>query len=229
MHFSRKSGGYAAATFVVCAMAVLSMAKLVFSGFFLMGLIVIITGTAYQRLAILKGFALTILLICIYAILFPGLFESNLNIDQIIYSFSTRISSILYEYGADDALLILQNIASMSQSEGVNIKLLNIYPEYEDRITGYIELIRFLPFVSAIVLIIMPLYLWGLFKLSTGFPELTTLAILSMVIVVITPAAGPLWSNPIYLFICGFALFPIFALLHNRYLKSFESGKLLNA
>lgn len=229
VHFSRKRGGFATATFVVCAMAVLSMAKLVFLGFMLMGLIVVMTGTAYQRLAILKGFALTILLICIYAILFPGLFESNLNVDQLIYSFSTRISSILYEYGADDALIIFQDIANVAQHEGVNVKLLNIYPEYEDRITGYIELIRILPFVSAIVFIILPLYLWGLIKLRAWFPELTTLTVMCMIIVVITPAAGPLWGAPLYLFICGFALFPIFILIHKQYLTSFERGKVFTA
>lgn len=211
VHFSRRSGRFATGTFVMCAMAVLAMAKSVFLGFILMGLFVMISGNSYQRRSILRGFALMISLVGLYAVVFPGLFASNTNTGQLIYSFSTRIGSILYEYGADDALTMLQDIAEASREVDVRVALL--YPEYEERISGYVDLLQVLPYVIAAILTILPFYLWGFLKLRARFPDLTTMTVMGLIIALLIPSMGPLWASPTYLFICSFALFPLFGLL----------------
>lgn len=223
LHFSRKSGRFATGTFVMCTMAVLSMAKIVFWGFILMGLFVMISGNSYQRRSILRGFALMISLICLYAVLFPGLFESNINTAQLIYGFSTRISSILYEYGADNALMMLQDIEKASRGD---VRVTLLYPEYEERISGYVDLIRILPYVIASILTILPFYLWGFLKLRARFPDLTTMTAMGMIIALLIPSMGSLWAGPTYLFICSFALFPLFGLLQQRHFKRLERAKI---
>jgi hypothetical protein len=215
IHFSRKRGRFATGTFVMSAMTVLAMAKIVFLGFILMGLLVMISGTSYQRRAILRGFALTISLISLYAVLFPGMFKNNLNIGQMIYSVSTRIGNILHEYSPDNtALMMLQDIQQESQSTLVKL------PEWEERISGYVDLLKFLPYLVTLTLTIIPFYLWGFLKSRALFPDLTTMTMMSMIIVLIIPSVGPLWFNPIYLFIGGFALFPLFVLFQQRHFKT---------
>ena len=213
IHFSRKSDRFKAGTFVMCSMAVLSMSKLVFVGFILMSLYTIIAGTRYQKRSIVRAFALVGLLIGLYAEVFPGLFQSNLNAQQLIYSFSTRISSILNQYGADDLLAMLQQADIESQDTDLHIKaLMPDELELDEGISGYSSLVKILPIVTTLALITMPFYIWGFHKVRTQFPNLTTLAAMSMILVLVIPSAGALWGQPIYLFICGFGLFPLFIL-----------------
>jgi len=229
VHFSRKSRRFAAGTLVMCAMMVLSMAKLVFTGFIFVSLFVIISGNSYQRRAVLRGIALTILLVCLFAVLFPGIFESDMDVEQVIFSFSTRISNILIQYGASDAYDMLNDFATKTrQSSGVNIKVLQLQSQRdmaEDIISGYVVLIKILPYVFAAILALMPFYFLGLAKSRAWFPDLTTLIAMCLIIVVIIPSAGSLWYAPIYLFICGFALFPLFILLQHRHFKRIERAK----
>lgn len=214
LHFSREKRGFKTGTLVMCTMAVLSMAKLVFAGFILISLCVIIMGTKYQRKAILKGLALTVLLMYLYKLLFPGLFEFNLRFEQIIFSASTRISSILYKQGAEEALSDLRLMSDEYQEMDVNVKILApLELEEEAQISGYEDLVNHLPYVIAALALFVPFYIWGFLKLRRHRPDLSPLTVTSLIIVLIIPAAGSLWGSPIYLLICGFAFLPLFFLL----------------
>jgi len=211
LHFSRKSEGFKSGTIVVCTMAVLAMAKLVFLGLILISLFIIIAGNKYQRRSMLKGITITLLLIYLYKLFFPGLFEANLNSAQIIYSASTRISNILYKQGNEDALSTLRLMADEYKNEDIHMKILMSSELEEDlQISGYEDLIEILPQFIIALLIIIPFYIWGYLKVRQRFQDLTILIITSSIIAIIIPSAGPLWGSPMYLFICGFAFLPLF-------------------
>ena len=201
LHFSRKRGKLRFGTFVMCTMLVLSMAKLVFVGFILIVIFGIISGTNYQRRLILKGFSLAVLLFCLYKVIFPGLYESNMNADQLIFSFSTRISSILIKSDALDAYNMLNDLAIATRESGdMDIKVLQLNSATDmaqEKLSGYIGLIKILPYIVPSILIIMPFYLWGLRKLRAWFPDLTTLSGMSLIIVAIIPYLNTLFSHGI--------------------------------
>lgn len=229
VHFSRKRRGLAAGTFVVCVMMVLSMAKLVFAGFILMSLLVLISGNSYQRKTVLKGIAITVLLVYLYAILFPGILETNMAADQLIFSFSTRISSILLQYGAVDAYTMMNDFARETrEGGGVNIKVLQVQSARDmeqENISGYASLITILPYLLAALAVLMPFYIRGFFKMRALLPDLTTLPAMCMILAAIIPAAGPLWGSQLYLFMLGFALLPLFVLVQKQAFKRIEKAK----
>ena len=133
---------------------------------------------------------------------------------NIAHSFLIRINTVLYAYQLDNtALMMLQDIASE-----FNLRHFK-NPEWENRISGYVDLVQILSFVIASTLITMPFYLWGFLRLRAWFQDLTTMTAVSMIIVLIIPSMGPHWHSPIYLFMCGFALLPLFVLLQPRCFK----------
>ncbi len=113
----------------------------------------------------------------------------------------------------NEILMMLQDLGK--ETDHVKLR----YPEWGNRISGYVDIVLFLPFITVAVLMMLPFYLRGFRKLRVLRPDLTSVTIMSMIIAIILPAVSPIWYSPIYLYILSPALLPLFILLKARYLN----------
>jgi hypothetical protein len=209
LHLSRSRGKFAWGTLILCTMVVLSMAKIVFLGLILIALSLVIVGNHYQRLGSLRAIALTIFLLVLYAVLFPGLFTININMEVIAASIFYRLNNIIEAFPQGGLLRTTFE------------QYLQGTPRYETGavLSGYYYLSSIFPYIVASLPLLMFFFLLGYFKQRIKFPHLLGTTMSSLIVVAIYPAAISFWSAQIYWFVVGFALLPLFILLQPRYFK----------
>jgi len=212
LHLGRKNAKFAWGNFVLCAMAVLSMAKTVFLGVALIGLLLMIKGKRYERLLALKVFGLAIVFFCIYAMLFPGLYAVNMSVSTLSTSFFYRFNDFI------EALPRESSLRKTIESYLWNTPRANYLLETE-HITDYTRLIPFASFLIVLILGLTPLFVKGFYKLRARFPQEKWRTVLSLLVVIIYPGATPMLGAQIYWLFAGFALLPLFILLQPQYFK----------
>jgi hypothetical protein len=213
LHFSLIHGRYAWGTLVLCAMSVLSMAKIVFLGFLVMVLFLLISGNRHQRIRVFNAFLITIVLFGLYAFLFPGVFSYHMNLIGSGYSFVIRIDDIISTLSKGSFLR--ETLESFFRVTPTAYWL----NEPGKHISGYSYLIPMLTYIMALGIILLPLFLKGLRILRKRVPHLANISALTLLAVVIYPAAVPIWVAPSYWFVGGFALLPLFVFLQPRYFR----------
>jgi len=209
LHLSRSSGKFAWGTLMLCTMVVLSMAKIVFLGFFLIALSLVIVGNHHQKLGSLRAIAITIFLLVLYAVLFPGLFTINTSPDVIAASIFYRLNNIVGAFPQGGLLRLTFE------------QYLQGTPRYEvgATLSGYYYLSAIFPYIVGSLPLLMFFFLLGYFKQRVKFPHLLGTTISTLTVVAIYSSAISFWSAQIYWFIVGFAILPMFILLQPRYFK----------
>ncbi len=215
LHFSYWHKRSFFATFVMCATVVLSMSKIVILGFVFMVVLIIFIGNYYQRHRIVLSLFLTSILLWLYILLFPGMFQKNIQFTEILYSIFTRVGNILYAYNPNNELLATLN--ALTHAPG-NLTMTN-YMNMEERISGYMDIVPYLKQFMIVLYIFVPCYLMGILKMRKRFPHLPIACLSGILFAIITPSVGPLWRTPIYGFLTGFALLPMFVLLQPKYFQ----------
>ena len=95
LHFSRNKNKLKWGTCVLIAMGVLSMAKIVFLVYILMGIAIFLRGNKVQKVTFANSLLLAVGYMYLYFILFPGLFSSQMNYYHITYSLFIRMNNII--------------------------------------------------------------------------------------------------------------------------------------
>jgi hypothetical protein len=210
LHFSHIRKRYLWGTLALCAMSVLSMAKIVFLIFLILVLFLAMAGSRQQKIWAFNSVVITVFLVGVYAVIFPGMFSQHLDLILSGHYFFVRINDILESFG--EGSFIIETLKEYF----IDTPTADWVTDPDSHVSGYSYLIPFLPFLVIAGIILLPLFVRGLRLLGKRVPHLKSMSILSLLIVVIYPAAVPVWKAPEYWFLAGFGLLPLFVCLRPR-------------
>jgi len=190
---------------VLAAMAVQSMAKIVFLGTALMIAWLLLLGTAEQRRRMIAIAWIFAALLGSYRFLFPGLFDYLTSSDHVAYSFYIRINDFVERL--DPANPLVQTLSPYLVDT----------PRREDGdnafgFSGYTHIRPILPYVAVGMVVALPLFLRALLRLRRIERSLASPCVLVGIVAVVYPGAVPFFRAQIYWFIVGFAIAPLLTL-----------------
>ena len=207
LHFSRYKRRLWWGTLVLCTMTVLSSARIVYIGYLVMVLLLLIRGDRIQRVSAIYSLITLSLLLLLYSFLFPGLFQDFWTIGTFFSSFYIRINDIITVLGVENSIRIyLENYLIDSP---------RVTEEYIGGFTssGYKQILMYLPYFIISVILIIPHYLKGFKKQRNLFPHLKWVTTLCLIVFILYPAAIPIFRSQFYWLVAGFSLSPLFILL----------------
>jgi hypothetical protein len=226
LHLSRDRNRFAWGTLLLCVMAVLSMAKIVFLGFTLIFLYLMFAGTRGQRWLALKALAIMTVFLILYSVFFPGLFAINLSWFNIGFSFFVRLSDVGRAFGPgsffqrvlNEALAPLERYLEYYAYRPRQFAALE-FQQIRSQVTGWSSVVNILPYLVASSPVLAFFFFRGFRRQRSRLPHLTCIARVALIVIAVYPAAFPVWPLAIYWFIAGFGLLPFFVLLEPGYFK----------
>jgi hypothetical protein len=190
---------------IVCLIAVLAMAKIVFLTLLIVFVLLLITGNSLQRRRTGKVLILFFGLMGMYAFFFPGMFEVNTSLGMARTNFMIRASELL-------ALLAGEAAPDVLFLERPNGEVyMQILPGHQ---SAYAEMARFLPYLGIAALFLLPVYLKGLRKTRDYSLELRNMTIFLLLVSSLIPLITSFLRGPVFWFFVGFGLLPFFFFLH---------------
>ena len=217
-HLSRMRGRFPGGTFILCSMAVLSMAKDVFVGSAIIVLLLLYTGNRSQKYESIKALVFIIILFWLYAIFFPGLFEHNMSADTVFFSIYVRINDMVETL--PETSFVRQFLEPYLADTW---RLTHLEPG--QHVSGYTYLIRILPIIIPLIFIISFFYIKSYHRLRSENPYLTSWIRPIMVGMLIYPIAFPIWETGLYWFMMSFVLLPFIIFLDSHYFNFAFVGK----
>ncbi len=215
IHLSREKRILWWGTVVLCAMIVLASARIVYTGFVLMGLMLLVKGSRYQKIHIIYSCLTIGIMLWLYSIFFPGLFDSYWTFDSFFYSYFIRLNNIVDNMSLTGIGWYLKD----TFLEGTPVR----HSPTEDPImSGYTIFAKYMhywPYFLVLFLIFLFYYKKGFQLQRYIFPQLTWLSILCLSVFIVYPTAVPIFRSSLYWFIGGFALLPIFTIVQRHYFR----------
>lgn len=211
LHLSKHRGRIPGGTAVLCAMVVLSMGKIVFVGFIVVVLFILVKGNRRQQLESIKTIAFLLFFLLLYSFFFPGLFEHNLGTDTQNFSIFVRLNDILEIFPEGT---IIREMADPYMIGTVR----KILPE-GDHLSGIPSLIMILPYLGPFLVILSIYYFKGYNSMRVQFPDMTLMCGSIFFGIILYPAVFPIWDTGLYWFMLSFALLPIYFKLFPRYFR----------
>jgi hypothetical protein len=209
LHFSRiRTPRLMTRDWIIATFALLTMAKVTL---LLMVVVVgwkLITGVRVERRRMTRAAGMLLLLIGIYAALFPGLLAANTAVYKVSYSFFVRANDFV------DALP--DNSAVKGWLQGRLEGTFRAPARGGGGLTGYAQLTRLLPLMIVAGILVAPLVLTGVRRVRLRYPEATDTTVLIGFVMLLYPIAMPPFRMQIYWFIAGFALLPFFTVWEPR-------------
>jgi hypothetical protein len=189
----------------LAAVLTLAMAKLLFLAYlvFLSGYLIF--GSADRRWRMLKLTSLLTLFLALYWWLFPGAFIYNLSPTSILLNFTIRWADLLGSLtGGGVISLIAENLNGVST-----------YTILTGSESGYAKIGRRLPWLAAMALVMLPVYVGRLRTIWRHDPQLGRIVINIAVAACLAPLITWFLTGPFFLCAAGAAFLPL-AALHVR-------------
>jgi hypothetical protein len=209
LHFACiRTSGVTRRDVIVCAFAILTMAKVAL----LIGAVIIawklVTGVRLERRRMARVTGLVAVLVGTYAFLFPGLFTANTSLYKVGYSFFIRANNFVELLPADSGLrrwlaAALEGTPRAGWEQGAAL-------------SGYSQIIAILPYVVVGAVLLAPLFYHGFRTVRRRYPAIVDMMVLTLFVVVLYPTAVPMFRAQIFAFIAGFALLPLFTIWETR-------------
>jgi len=186
---------------VLCAIVVLSMAKIVFLTLAVITLWILIAGDLQKKIKMVKVMLLLSFMIGVYSVFFPGVFAYNTSLYNAYVNFTIRRMDLSTSMSGD----VLSEIQLENQEGDLYTKTLQ--GEHE---SGYAIIAGILPYLLIGVLSLFPLYLKRLRKLRCRSGKMADSALLILFAIALSPLAASFIEGTLYWFIAGFAFLPLF-------------------
>lgn len=181
--------------FVLCAIAVLAMAKIVFLTFFVIVGWRFLTGDSFQKQKIKKVIILFFSLCFLYAIFFPGIFAFTTSADLLVKNFKGRVHDLTF---------------TMESKSTESIDHVDQKSKSIDHESGYASLVeKSLPYFIIALFFLIPFYLKGFKELKIKFPYLKDPTMLLLFVVLLIPLITSFIEGAVFWFIAGFAFLPL--------------------
>ncbi|MBL7086537.1 MAG: hypothetical protein ISS28_05510 [Candidatus Cloacimonetes bacterium] len=201
-------------TIVLCAMIVLASARVVYTGFILMGLMLLAKGSRYKKKHLMYCLLIIGVMLWLYSIFFPGLFDRYWTYDRFFYSFFIRINDIVNNMSLTNIKWFLKDTILLNTPVAE-------WVEPGSMISGYTILsknLHYWPFFLISFLVLSFYYKKGFQIQRIIFPQLTWLSSLCLLVCIVYLAAVPMLIAQFYWFIGGFALLPFSVLLEQKWI-----------
>jgi len=210
-----------------CTVMVLSGAKIVMLSFLIMIGWLGWTGSLIIRRRIVSISALVICILASYFLFFPGVFAHVFSSEILGVSVFSRVGEIVRIFLGDGGtgIAFLQDILATSAQGEYQMMLTQVSSVEETlgALSGYVGLLRALPYLIAPGMVFAWLFRRGLLKVQHHSPIMMRLAVLSFMVVALVPAAiASAWQSHLYWFIVGFACFPLLPVISNSFNESID-------
>ena len=190
--------------------SVLSMAKVVFFAFVVMGLVAVVLR---QKALLRRWGAMALMLLVLlggYRLLFPGMFEVNMSLELWRTNFQMRLADALYASGSERAREIAGSLPTRA--------LATLDPEVPSQ-SGYALLIQRTALVAPALLTAVFLNWRGARWLKRFRPDLRPSIIMLQTAVVVVPVITSFLGPQVFSVFLGVAAFPVWITLDSRFGK----------
>lgn len=211
LHFSRDKERLLWGSIVLIAMMVLASARIVYTGYVLMVLLMLFMGNRVQKNNILITIVTLVFLLLVYYFFFPGLFINFWTFDTFFYNFYIRLNDIMsvFDRGSIPRKLLGEFLVDTPTASW----------DTEEGLSGYTLLAKYLPYLIVLLFLFVPLYIKYFRIQNKIFPHLRWVTSLCLIFFIFYPAAVPILRDQFYWFAGGFALSPLFLLFPIKTLK----------
>jgi hypothetical protein len=218
-HLSKSRGRFPGGTAVLCAMAVLSMGKIVFIGFIVIVLFILFKGNRRHQIESLKAIAFMLLFFLMYSIFFPGLLDHNLGHDTEHYSLFVRLNDIVESLPEGNILREMAKPYLKGTFRSTHLK-------EGEHLSGIPSFLLVLPYLLPFLVILTIYFVKGYNSMRVQFPHLALTCVTILLGIILYPAIFPIWDTGLYWFMMSFALLPALFKLFPRYfrIKSYQSS-----
>ncbi|MCP4652304.1 MAG: hypothetical protein GY858_02820 [Candidatus Omnitrophica bacterium] len=203
LHFTKTNNRVVGGTAILSAMVALAMGKIVFVGFFIVTVFVLVKGSKDQRSEIGKSAIMLVCFLCLYAFFFPGLFTHNLGLGTIKYSLFVRLNDIA---DALPQVFGIREAASLALRGTVR----SPHPVAEGHASGITVLLMFLPCLMPLIIAGVIFFVKGCRTMGDKFRERIFGCVAILIGMIISLVIFPFWKSVIYWFMMSLALLPMF-------------------
>ena len=190
--------------------SVLSMAKVVFFAFVVMGLVAVVLR---QKALLRRWGAMALMLLVLlggYRLLFPGMFEVNMSLELWRTNFQMRLADALYASGSERAREIAGSLPTRA--------LATLDPEVPSQ-SGYALLIQRTALVAPALLTAVFLNWRGARWLKRFRPDLRPSIIMLQTAVVVVPVVTSFLGSQVFSVFLGVAALTVWITLDSRFGK----------
>jgi len=206
LHFSRNNKAFKGGTALLCGVAVLAMAKIAFVGFVVTAVLVFVLGDRRQRRRMVRATGLLVVFVGLYAVLFPGLFATNVSVSTLRASVFYRVNDIMAAMNPNTDYRFLKVAYFVDTPHVYNL-------EEGEFVSGYATLVSRsygnLATIAALAVTGIGLFVSEFRRFERRFPERVLEVVLALALIGMFPATHPIWPSPLYWFIAGVAGLPL--------------------
>jgi hypothetical protein len=191
---------------VVSATVVVSMAKIALLAFLSVAAWRFVRGDGDVRLHAAKATATLVVLLTIYAALFPGVYAYNLSPQRILLNVQYRVTDFaaavpigaVREWAGRQSIDIVANLSRLTDKKDTSSSQ-----------SGYSDMAPALPVVFLAAILLAPHYRSGWRTLRTSRPELAWQSTCAVIVVVLTPIMTSYVLSTLFATMFGVAILPL--------------------
>lgn len=220
LNAARTRGSLTAGDLFVSAAMILAMAKIVFLGFFVIILWILLLERGVVRRYAVRLVALVVVWGVVYRFFFPGLFELQLSAYKVFYSVFVRLYDLIRVLPIrEEFKAVLERW--LAWGEKLELAPYAYASEHDmGTLSGYAVAIGNWPYFTVAFVLALPI-LWKSIRLLRTQPrERRLAAIFGTIVAVLYPAAVPFFRAQLYWYLAGFAFLPVVMVLVRRRHKS---------
>jgi len=173
----------------------------------------LVQGSRYQKKHLMYCLLTIGVMLWLYSILFPGLFNRYWTYDRFFYSFYIRINDIVDNISLTSIKWFLKDTILLNTPKAGWVETGSMISGY----TTFAKYLHYWPFFLICFLVLSFYYKKGFQIQRIIFPQLTWLSSLCLLVCIVYLAAVPMILAQFYWFIGGFALLPLSVLIKHRW------------
>jgi hypothetical protein len=196
------------------AVTVLSMSKIAYLAFAVIGAWIVIVGDSARRSRALQGLVLLGVLTGAYAVMFPGMFSYLAAPDLIVGNFVIRFNDFLLAAKVPPGIIaplkvpLSQTPAIFPEAAMESVREALAHPS--ERQSGYAVIAEMLPYVVVVALALSPWFWRGFRRMCAFAGDWVYPTSVGLIVVLLLPLITSFLNGVLYWFMAGFAALPLF-------------------
>jgi hypothetical protein len=186
---------------LLCAVAVLSMAKIVFLSMAAIILRKMFMKQKDEKARYIKTCILLIIMMAVYWFLFPGVFSYTMSLDNLKKNYIGRYLDLTESFTEKENDR-LSSTAIIPKSK------IDAEPQHYQ--SGYAQIGKYLYVIIIGVIPFIPFLIKSFRNARRKYPKIAEISLLCLVIILLMPLITSFLSGGFFLFVAGFAILPVF-------------------
>lgn len=196
---------------LLCAVAVLSMAKIIFLSMAAIFLRKMFMKQKDEKARYIKIGILFMLIMAVYWFLFPGVFSYTMSIDNLKKNYIGRFDELVESLAKkDNDQISSRAVKSKSDDKPQIVSGPGSEDEPKQYQSGYAQIGKYLYVIIIGALPFIPFLFKSFRSTRKNHPEIAELSLLCLIIIILMPLITSFLSGGFFWFVAGFTLPPVF-------------------